>query len=265
MINWILQKNLTKPIILERIKNALQANDETWEEIEVIPFSTELPKSKYENAFPVVYGSTTMMLNAYQDLHLQKGVFFDPNRFQMSNYVSQWETHLLNADGQLLELRHLENIESTLEEKWFVRPNEDTKIFSGQVDTFANLKEWSNRICKLEIADFQPSTKIWIAKPQYIIREWRLFIVDNQVISGSRYMLHGKLNESAEDVPLSMLNFVKDRLQEYQLAEVYAMDIAEVGEGYKIIECNCFNGTGFYLHDIEKVVSAINKFIRSKN
>ena len=35
MINWILQKNLTKPEILERIKSALNQVDENWEEVEI--------------------------------------------------------------------------------------------------------------------------------------------------------------------------------------------------------------------------------------
>jgi hypothetical protein len=46
MINWILQKNLTKPEILERIKSALNGADETWEEVEVIPFLDEIPAIK---------------------------------------------------------------------------------------------------------------------------------------------------------------------------------------------------------------------------
>ena len=44
MINWILQKNLTKPEILERIKSVLNGKDEIWEEVEVIPFSNEIPE-----------------------------------------------------------------------------------------------------------------------------------------------------------------------------------------------------------------------------
>jgi len=48
------------------------------------------------------------------------------------------------------------------------------------------------------------------------------------------------------------------------LEEVYVMDIALMEEGYKLIECNCFNGTGFYDHDIEKIIESINEFVRSK-
>lgn len=107
MINWILQKNLTKPEILERIKSALIGIDETWEEVEVLPFSDEIPAIKNKNSFKIIYGSTTFMLNAFKDNELKAGVFFDPTRFQMSNYVAKWKDKVLNADGQLVKFGEL--------------------------------------------------------------------------------------------------------------------------------------------------------------
>ena len=56
MINWILQKNLTKPEVLERIKLALSGQDETWEEVEIIPFSNIIPLIKNRESFNIVYG-----------------------------------------------------------------------------------------------------------------------------------------------------------------------------------------------------------------
>ena len=40
------------------------------------------------------------------------------------------------------------------------------------------------------------------------------------------------------------------------------MDIAQIEDEFKLIECNCFNGTGFYMHDIEGVVRAVNDFVQ---
>lgn len=264
MINWILQKNLTKPETLARIKNALTKADETWEEIEVIPFSNQLPYLKNQHAFPIPYGSTTFMLNAFQDKNYQQGVFYHPEHFQMKNYAAQWGNHILNHDGQCMEFGKIATIKSTAFQKWFVRPNHDGKEFSGRVDTFEALKNWSQKICALDLLDFNAATEIWIAKPQKIDKEWRLFIVDNKIISVSKYMENGELKESATDIPTEMLQFTRERIKEYQLSDVYVMDIAKVQQQFKIIECNCFNGTGFYHHDIEKIVRAINHFIREK-
>lgn len=75
-------------------------------------------------------------------------------------------------------------------------------------------------------------------------------------------MEYGELKESETDIPVKMLEFATNRIKEYRLSDIYVMDIAEVGDTYTLIECNCFNGTGFYKHDIEKIVVAINAFIR---
>lgn len=54
MINWILQKNLTKPDILKKIQHALSAEDATFETIEVIPFSQKLPSPKNKDSFNII-------------------------------------------------------------------------------------------------------------------------------------------------------------------------------------------------------------------
>lgn len=262
MINWILQKNLTQPIILNRIKSALIRPDESWEEVEVKPFSNQLPKIKNKNTFPIIYGSTTFMLNAYKNEALKAGVFYQPMTFHMQNYVAKWGDNVLNSDGQLIPFGQLKKLDSDPEKKWFIRPNDDGKDFSGRVDTFKALVNWSAQVCNLHLVDFNETTEVWIAPLKTIKKEWRLFIVDDKIVSSSRYMKNGKLDENGSDAPTAMLDFAKMCISTYRLHDVYVMDIAQIDHTYKLIECNCFNGTGFYGHDIEMIVAAINQLIR---
>jgi len=264
MINWILQKNLTKPEIIERIKSVLNGKDEIWEEIEVIPFSNKIPEIENKNTFKIIYGSTTLMLNAFKSEDLKEGVFFEPTKFQMKNYVNKWKDKVLNSDGQLMKFGELNKLESEEEKEWFIRPNNDGKEFSGKVETYKELINWSNQVCKLKIPELNKNTEVWISEPKEIKKEWRLFIVDNQIISTSRYMHNGQLDESENDVPKEMIEFAKDRIFEYRIEDIYVMDIAEIKTEYKLIECNCFNGTGFYKHDVEKIIQSINKFVKQK-
>ncbi len=264
MINWVLQKNLTKPEILDAIKTALNKPDELWEEVKIVPFAESFPPIKNQKAYLIIYGSTTFMLNAFSDKRLNKGVFYNPETFQMKNYVERWNHHVLNASGRLLKFGNVPNILSPPSKKWFVRPNMDSKIFSGKVDTFKNLSSWSDQVCKLNLPNFNEATEIWISETQKIEKEWRLFIVDDQIVSSSRYMNNGQLEVDKKDNPLEMLTFARNRISEYRLNDVYVMDIAQIDNSFKIIECNCFNGTGFYKHDIAGIVTAINDFIRTK-
>lgn len=264
MINWILQINLTKSEIVDRIKSALNGQDEFYEEVIIIPFSEEVPHIKNKKAFNIIYGSTTFMLNAYKNDSLKSGVFFNPTKFQMRNYVEQWKDKVLNSDGELLKFGEISKLKSEQEKKWFIRPNNDGKAFSGKVESYKNLLNWSKEVCELNIPQLNSETEVWLSEPKKIQKEWRLFIVDNTIVSSSRYMNNGELDESEIDIPNEMIEFAKERISEYRIEDVYVMDIAETENQYKLIECNCFNGTGFYKHDIEKIIQAVNKFVKKK-
>ena len=264
MINWVLQTNLTKPNVLEAIKSALTATDESYEEITVIPFSSNPPEVKSKDAINIVYGSSTLMLNAYKNSELRKGLFYDPDKFTMQNYVNQWSDNLLNSDGQLIKLGEICNLSSKPNQKWFIRPSDDEKGFSGKLIEFKELNEWIAKMNQLDSPEINNQRLAWISPPKTIEKEWRLFIVDDKIISSSRYMHNCQLDIDTNDNPMEMLSFAQNRINEYRLDNVYVMDIAEVNDEYKIIECNCFNGTGFYKHQIGQIVSAINDFVRER-
>ena len=64
----------------------------------------------------------------------------------MSHYVSIWQNDVLNADGDLLALSQIKNIESEANKLWFIRPNDDGKTFSGKVMRFDELQAWSKKL-----------------------------------------------------------------------------------------------------------------------
>ena len=182
----------------------------------------------------------------------------------MTNYVNRWRNKVLNFDGQLMKFGEIENLKSEQEKLWFIRPNNDGKEFSGKVEPFKELVKWSNKVCQLELPELNNETEIWISEPKQIKKEWRIFIVDNEIVSASRYMNNGQLDESENDIPKKMIEFAQKRINEYRLEDVYVMDIAEVENEFKLIECNCFNGTGFYKHDVEKIIQSVNNFVKRK-
>jgi hypothetical protein len=44
-------------------------------------------------------------------------------------------------------------------------------------------------------------------------------------------------------------------------APVFVMDVGESAGNLFIIECNCFNSSGFYKSNIEKIVVDVSEFI----
>jgi hypothetical protein len=101
-----------------------------------------------------------------------------------------------------------------------------------------------------------------ISKPKDIVKEWRHFIVAKEIVSTSKYAEHGRLSKSSEDVPTALLEFVRERCADYTPHAIFVMDTALFQGQYKIVECNCFNDTGFYAHDIDAILVAVNDYIQ---
>ncbi len=261
-INWILQTNLIKPEIVDNIKIALSLDRIGFEEVITIPFSDELPIIKNPTLFNVFYGSTTLILNAYKDKRFSKGIFFDNNSFNIDNYLKYWGTKMLNCDSKLTTFPEFASESHPENSKWFLRPNEDDKSFSGTVMTFAEIKKMAIDLKDSNNPYLTTQTQISVSSPKIIEKEWRHFIVNKKVISSSRYMFNGQLNISTTDIPDELLNFIDKSCNEYVPHIIFVMDTAFCCGKFSIIECNCFNGTGFYNHDIVKIVRAVNSYLQ---
>lgn len=108
----------------------------SFEEVKIVPFSDELPQIKKYGNVNVFYGSTTLILNAYKKFGLTKGIFYDHKNFSMKTYLEKWNNKMLNSDSKILTFKEIVKLNYELESKWFVRPIEDDKSFSGKVFSF---------------------------------------------------------------------------------------------------------------------------------
>ncbi|WP_276326166.1 ATP-grasp domain-containing protein [Pseudobacteroides cellulosolvens] len=106
---------------------------------------------------------------------------------------------------------------------------------------------------------------ILVCKPKQIEKEWRNIIVKGKVVSSSRYSVYGKKSVDSEDIPDEMIQFAEDCCKVYNPHDVFVMDVALKRDNFYIIECNCFNDSGFYDHDIGEIVKSINNYMRERN
>lgn len=262
-LKWIIQNNLIKPEVLKQFKEAFETLNIDYEEVQVIPFSMILPAFSPVDQV-VFYGSTTLMLTAYENEQYQHGVFYDPLSFSMKSYLHHWGNYMLNAEGQVMTFEKFIKTTVDTREEWFLRPNEDDKSFAGTVMSSSEIKEWYEKILQVNNPQLHADTNIMVAPTQQLIKEWRNIVIDGKVIDSSRYMCHGKLQIQKEDCPPEMLQFVEKQVKVYAPNDIFVIDIAETNQGYKIIECNCFNGTGFYEHNIQKIVKSITDKLKKE-
>jgi hypothetical protein len=90
--------------------------------------------------------------------------------------------------------------------------------------------------------------------------EWRLFMLEDQVITASTYRLKDSLNIHGK-VPKRVLDFAKETARLWQPDKVYVMDICETDTGLKVIEYNCFHASGVYSCDVQKIVNLVTEYV----
>ena len=91
-----------------------------------------------------------------------------------------------------------------------------------------------------------------------ILAEYRFFVIDGEVVTGSQYKIGDQVQSSAA-VPSDIYNYASEQAARWQPNRAFAIDIAQTPEGPKIIELNSANSAGFYACDIGKIVDAVER------
>lgn len=270
---WIVQGNLKKDVGMEYLIKVLQEEGYDHRLVRTIPFSNiivdvDLDINQYqEDSIPhvsiennqnmVTMGSYSLALNA-KEQGWTPGSFINDN-FEFSKWLQGWgASNLLNGDA--IE-DTVSNIIHKVPEhfiKLFSRPSEDTKSFAGQLFERENFIYWLKKIEKgQDRFGLNGDTNIIISSAKNILAEYRLFIVDGVVITGSMYKVRDQVIAS-EHIDSGVLDFANKMLSIWQPDRAFVLDIAVTDDGERIIEVNNINSAGFYKSDISKIVKSID-------
>ncbi|MCW3051251.1 MAG: hypothetical protein JWN14_421 [Chthonomonadales bacterium] len=221
--------------------------------VHVTPFSTEVPAIPPVSAPFVFYGYTTLITNAACSPQWKSGVFFDADLFQPSIYAQRYGDLSLNPDTRTLTCEAFRAESHPRETRFFVRPDNDLKTWTGQVMTFG---EYLNRF-----EDFDESTRrelIAVSSPKEVHAEWRVVLVDSQPIASAQYQ-----PQALAWVPAEVEAFARSAAAKWLPFPVVVMDIASTDNGLKVIELNCFNGSNFYLMDVGRIVRNVSRYLEA--
>jgi len=251
---WIIQKNIFTEDV-ENIIKALKELELPYELIDVIPFSETLPDIPHYDGPVVAYGSTTLMRLADKNW-----IWYDDNTFKPSHWGQLLGYHYMNHGAKIMPLR---DVLDNRKHNWthgerFIRPNSDFKLFSGAIFRNGDFKDWYDRVKSLiesgTYVTLTLDTSVSVAEIVYIRAEYRFFIADRRIVGASQYIKNGKLDRSV-DIDWNACLLAHDTANRgWQLAPAYVVDIADTAEGYKIIEFNNFNSSGFYECNIKDII-----------
>ena len=260
MATWVVQANMLSKDRLQDVAWALRELEIPLVGVNVIPFSDEL-----EFLFDaplgrgiIPYGSTSLVKHAQK--HNWSGLFFPKANFQVPVW-NQNRDDMLNNDADVMTVKEASVKFSTKEKRelWFIRPVEDLKAFSGTVTTAEEISRWMSSIDGGNFQIFE-DTMVAISQPKTILAEWRWFVVGGKVIDGSMYHHNGALYKKHE-TDNAVIHEAQTLADKWLPHETVVMDIALTNYGPQVIEFNCLNGSGFYDHDIRKIVRAVTDYV----
>ena len=140
--------------------------------------------------------------------------------------------------------------------KIFVKPILD-KSFSGVVLDKERMSD-----SDMEFYDFLKSHNyqiIYNHDLKKLKREYRFWVVENKIVTGSQYMLDG-LVEPSKVIPEPVFQYANMVKSKCGLL-AYTLDIAEIEEHnstyFKVIEINCVNSSGLYDADEKSLVESL--------
>lgn len=172
----------------------------------------------------------------------------------LSRYPKDW---CLNSNGYWMPFGLIKQMK--LDKPVFIRPDSPYKTFTGF--TLAP-KNFDIEIGSMvQINHVFDDELILVAENKIIDSEFRCVICNKEVIGFSEYRWDGILDIRADILP--EVRELADKVAEfnYQIDDIYVVDIGMVDGEAKIIEFNSFCSSGLYACDMKNIVEKIERYI----
>lgn len=251
---FLLQANVYLDPDHYKIFDALEELNIDYEVIN-IPSAAEKIDFKTDRKDVFVYGSVTIARLAKQNKDWFPGSFYGGNHLY-EVYSKYYGENLLNCNISVHTISGQLNWKK--DEIKFIKPYNEAKIFTGKVFTEADWKDFVFEALESQNNRINEGSLIQVSEAKRTIKEARLWIVGGQIIDGGYY----KFNDDApfeEKVSEDGLSFANEMIRLFNLEEAFVMDICLTNEGWKIVEINCINSSGFYPNtNVKSVIKALN-------
>jgi len=271
---WIIQNNLYNETGYVRFIEALERLGVDYMTVKPVPFTNKLLPADFDSMTqdfestpePFIDPDQKIMVCGATSLsRISKAKGWTPGSYLNENFdFSVWRDgfgheNILNADAIVGRVK---DIAIPDHDCLFLRPVHDSKAFTGMVMDYHELKNWIKDISAMEEVEFVPlhmNTEIMISSTKLIEAEYRMFVVDGKVVTGSMYKLGSRVLAD-EYVAPAVTDFTQEMVDRWSPADAFVIDIAETPEGMKVIEINNINSAGFYNADVQRIIIALEDF-----
>lgn len=273
---WLLDDYMLRTSYHEDIRDILKREGFEYHVEKYVPFSDDLGLSLpfSNNECIVTYGSISFVkqkLRQFATLVDNKpkynyipGAYLPEKTMECIGYMPFIDKfdNLANANYVFTTFKDLQNRKEFFynifnTNKIFIRPNSGFKTFTGLPIHFDEFDFEINSLKQLHhVGD---DVLILVSNCKNIKEEYRFFIVNRVVVTGSQYKLNDELNVK-EGFSLEALAIAQEMAKNVWQPDIaYACDVGIVNGQPKIIELNSFSSSGFYGCDIPKLIHAIDQ------
>ena len=253
-MHWVVQENLFNEQGYDAFMEVLVRFNIPHSVHKVVPFSHELiPDIEPPTPCMVMGGTTLCRVAAARGW--TPGSFLNEN-FDFEVQRKHWGEAMLNHDSLVCGFADVPEQEG----EFFMRPVHDTKSLNGMVLDWPTYSEWRDKVVNLGEdtgATLRGDTPVQVAQPKNILEEWRLWVVDGQIVTYSLYKSHGRVFARPE-CPEDALAFARSQTALWIPARAFVMDVASTRDGYKVIEVNNINSAGLYAASVSNLVLALD-------
>lgn len=254
-MHWILQNNIFNEAKYDELVETLTRFEIPFSMHKVVPFVGEL------DPVPMLDTKEVICIGSYSMRHAAKKYGWSPGVWDLEpfNFVLQldaWHENMLNFDSRITKFKDA----VFTEDYQFVRPIDDSKHFAGKVFDKFEFIDFQKRI--VESGEdwgytLTPDTLVQVCTTKEIYREVRFWVVNGKVVTASVYKIGDRVTYYP-NIDESIQKFAEEMISIWSPLKAFVIDIAETPDGYKVVEINTINSSGFYAADIQKLVSALD-------
>ena len=258
---WVIQENIGNEGKFVSLIDNIEKFGQRITLVKVVPFVGEIIPDIDTDDSVICFGTYSMRKLAERK-RWTPGVY-DIEWFPYQRLIDALGDSVLNHDATFGNFGDI----LPTEDEFFIRPTHDGKEFAGKLMSSNQLKEWQHRIINLKLQDngtmLSEHTEVMCANIKKIYNEFRFFVVGGKAVTGSQYKLGKRVVYSNADDMLYIAQEFVDRLIP-DINQPYVLDLALTDDGYKVIELNTLNCSGFYACDMQKLVSTLIAYEENK-
>lgn len=255
-VTWILESNVFAETCFDEMMDHLKERGLTHHVVRIIPFIHEIDgKTPVVDGPCVVYGSIGVQKLAARH-GWTPGVFPIPTEVEAQDALGDL---YLNVDAVRMNISEVNAYLANREGTVFIKPDTDTKEFAGQVIDAPVFGTWYDGMVDSGYLDGNDFPVV-ISTPKKLGCEWRVVVVDGKIVTSSLYRQYQMVKAERNIIP-EVEAIVMEAHRRFQPADAYVIDVAQVGDDYRIIEYNTINSAGLYDCDARAVIDAVTAFV----